>query len=320
MRERRSCGRLLSAALFLTLAAPTCGGGGGNGPQFCNDWAAAFCHRVWACTADPSSNPFAGSSEAECTRGYAMLCSQPQPAGQTFDVDCSGGKHVNEAAKTSCLNRLNAVSCADFNAATYDDDCDMVCTAGGGGGGGAGGGGGNGGTGGTSGGGCGSVQPCGGSLVGTWTINDVCINAPPTTDPSCPGYTVSDVSATETGTLTFASGGTYTANVNTTVSYTEVTPASCIDPATCADLEDSYVASGTPATCTGTTVCTCRITVTATGGGETGTYATSGSTLTVTPSAGNPSTMGYCVQSDSVHFLHFNTAGQVTTEEIAQRQ
>ena len=31
-------------------------------------------------------------------------------------------------------------------------------------------------------------------------------------------------------------------------------------------------------------------------------------------------TMGYCVQGNSIHFLSFNGAGQVTTEEIAQRQ
>src|SRR4051812_22533917 len=121
MRDCRERVRWLLVALVLTLAAPSCGGGdGGAGSQFCNEWAAAFCHRVWACTTDPASNPFAGSSEGECTKGYAMLCSQPQPAGQTFDVSCAGGKQVNQAAKTACLNRLNTVSCDDFNATTYD--------------------------------------------------------------------------------------------------------------------------------------------------------------------------------------------------------
>ena len=241
MRERRCCGRLLSATLFLALAAPACGGdSGGAASQFCGEWATAFCHRIWACTTDPASNPFAGSSEAECARGYATLCSQPQPAGQTFDVDCSGGKQINQAAKTSCLNRLNTVSCDDFNAATYDDDCDLVCTAGTGGTGG----GGTGGTGGTSGGGCGSVQPCGGNVVGTWAFTQVCVTAPTTTDPNCPGYTVSNLMITETGTMTFASGGTYTSNVTATISYMEMTPSSCITPSTCADLAAGYVAPG----------------------------------------------------------------------------
>jgi hypothetical protein len=316
MRERRDCGRLLSAALFITLAAPACGGGsGGAGSQFCGEWATAFCRKVWACTADPASNPFAGSSEAECTRGYAALCAQPQPAGQTFDVNCVG-KQVNQAAKTSCLNKLSTVSCDDFNSATYDDDCDLVCTAGGTGGTG---GGGTGGTGGTSGGGCGTTQPCGGSVVGTWAITDVCVTAPTTTDPNCPGATLSNLMITETGTLTFASGGTYSTSISATISYTEMTPATCISPATCADLAAAYVSQGASATCSGTSVCTCTVSLASTGA-ETGTYTTSGTSLTVTPSLGTADTMGYCVQGDTLRFLHFDSAGQLTTEEITQRQ
>ena len=42
--------------------------------------------------------------------------------------------------------------------------------------------------------------------------------------------------------------------------------------------------------------------------------------MTITPPSGTPNTMGYCVQGDTLHFLHFNSAGQVTTEEILQRQ
>ena len=30
--------------------------------------------------------------------------------------------------------------------------------------------------------------------------------------------------------------------------------------------------------------------------------------------------MAYCVQGNTVHLLSFNTAGQVTSDEIAQRQ
>ena len=95
---------MVFAALFVVLAAPACGSnGGGAGSQFCNEWAAAFCKRIWAC--DPGNNPFAGPSEGECARGYASLCSQPQPAGQTFDPSCAGGKQVNQAAKCPPLGR-----------------------------------------------------------------------------------------------------------------------------------------------------------------------------------------------------------------------
>jgi len=320
MRECRDCLRLVSAAFFLillTLAAPSCGGsGGGPGSQFCNEWAAAFCKRVWACT-DPAGNPFAGSSEAECTRGYSSLCSQPQPAGQTFDVSCAGGKHVNQAAKMSCLDKLNTVSCDEFNGATYDDDCDLVCTAGGTGGSGGSGGGG---TGGSSGNSCGSVAPCGGDVVGTWTISSVCVSEPNTVDPSCPGYSVSNVSATESGTLSYTAAGTYSATFARTLQYTETIPVSCIAPSTCDYLPYTYALLGLSASCTGTTVCTCSVAGSGTGS-EAGTYATSGSTLTATDSvSGDIDTMAYCVQGNTVHFLSYNGAGQVTSEQIAQRQ
>lgn len=322
MRERRDVGRslltrLLLASCFLIVAAPTCGGGGGgSASKFCGDWAAAWCHKVWTCTPDPGSSGFAGSSEADCTKGYAALCSQPQPAGQTFDVSCAG-KQVNEAAKMSCLNKLNTVSCDDFNAPTYSDDCSMVCTEGGTGG--TGGTGATGGTGGTSGGSCGNVQPCGGDLVGTWTINKACISSL-TPDSTCAGDTISNTSATETGTLSFTSAGTYTSNVSLTLSYTEMIPASCISGLTCADLQSQFAIIGATATCTGSTVCTCSISLAA-NGAETGTFTASGTSLTTTSSAsGNSSSMGYCVQGNTVHFLHFDTAGQLQTEEIGTRQ
>ena len=170
-----------------------------------------------------------------------------------------------------------------------------------------------------SGGGCGNVQPCGGDLVGTWAITQICLG-PIMGDPSCPGDTVSNASATENGTLAFASGGTYTANVSITLMYTEMTPVACIDPSTCADLPAIYAASGAAASCTGTSTCTCSIAAAAPSSAEAGTYAASGTSVTVTPAGGTARSMGYCVQGNSVHFLHFNSSGQVTTEEIAQRQ
>jgi hypothetical protein len=327
MREGGRRGRLLSSALFVTLAAGGCGSSaGGAASQFCTEWAGAFCKRIWACIADPASNPFAGPSEAECAKGWAMQCSQPQPTGQTFEVSCAG-KQVNETAKASCLNKLNTVSCTDFNADSYDDDCDLVCTGSATGAGGSTGTGGTTGTGGSTGSGgtsgqsCGGVAPCGGSLVGSWTLTGVCIDASSLTDPTCPGSSVSNVNATESGTLTFTAGGTYTANVSATLSYTEMVPQSCIAPATCADLAAGYAAFGITATCTGTTVCTCNVAFPSSTSTDSGTYTTSGTTVTSTSSTdGDVDVMGYCIQGDNVRFMSFNTAGQVTTEEIGRRQ
>ena len=304
MRERRVRGYLLSA-LLVTLAVPACGPDGGS--SFCGDWATAFCRKLAAC------DPNAGPSESECVRGFAMLCSQP---GQNFDVNCYG-KQVNEAAKTSCLNRLSTVACDEFNSATYDDDCDLVCTAGGTGGtSGTGGGGGTGGSGGGS--GCGSVAPCGGSIAATWSITGICVTPQTMNNPNCPGGTLTITGATESGTLSFTSAGTYTANVTATVSIMDTTPSSCIAPATCADLAAAYVAEGASATCTGTSVCNCTIVI-ASSGSEAGTYTTSGTTLTITDSTGEVDSMGYCVQGDTLHLTNFNTAGQVASSETAQR-
>jgi hypothetical protein len=124
---------------------------------------------------------------------------------------------------------------------------------------------------------------------------------------------------TETGPMTFAAGGTYTSNVTATISYMEMTPSSCLTPLTCADLAAGYVDQGASATCSGTTVCACSIALTTTGAAA-GTYTTTGTSMTIIPPSGTPNTMGYCVQGNSLHLLHFNSAGQVTTEEILQRQ
>ena len=245
---------------------------------------------------------------------YSALCSQPQPTGQTFDPSCAGGKQVNQAAKMSCLNKLNAVTCDEFNGATYDDDCELVCTTPTTGMGGTGGGG----TGGTS--GCGSVQPCGGDLVGTWTITGIRVNTPSMADPSCPGSGLSNVNATESGTVTYTAGGTYSTNIVGTLTYTETIPQSCIAPAICSDLVYSYSLIGAAATCSGTTVCMCTVAIAGTGA-EAGSYSTSGTSVTRTDTAtAGTDTMAYCVQGNTVHFLSFNTAGQVTSDEIAQRQ
>src|SRR5207247_2211772 len=100
-------------------AAVGCGGGGGVGDQFCHDWAAASCHRIWLCP-----DPF-GPSEAACTQGFTKLCTDPQPAGQTSDVSCVGATHVNEAAKSLCLSEINAETCDDLNSGNVVTVCDQ---------------------------------------------------------------------------------------------------------------------------------------------------------------------------------------------------
>jgi len=101
-------------------------------------------------------------------------------------------------------------------------------------------------------------------------------------------------------------------------------PMACITPATCADLQASYLATANvqSATCTGTTLCTCVVTSTTPAAvSEQGTYTTSGSTITTTPSGGTPASGGFCVQGDTGHFMNLEMTGQMrpTSDQVAQR-
>ncbi len=110
----------------------TCGGsGGGAGTQFCASWAAGFCHRLFACTpADQRGQDFlGGSSEAQCTSLWNATCANPPPAGETFDVNCSRGAHVNVAARAACSDELDTISCDAFNSPDYVSVCTQVCAA-----------------------------------------------------------------------------------------------------------------------------------------------------------------------------------------------
>ena len=138
-----------------------CGGDDGPGGQFCKDFAATFCHKIYQCPPPEGlAGGLAGTSEADCTNGWTHICADPPPAGTTVDVNCSGGKHVNQAAKTLCFEQITSATCEAFNDPTFYTNCDQVCvdssptgaggttgSAGSGGGGTGGGGGGTSGTG-----------------------------------------------------------------------------------------------------------------------------------------------------------------------------
>ena len=104
-----------------------CGGGDGAGSQFCKDFAATFCHKIYQCPPPEGLGGLAGSSEADCTNGWTHICADPPPSGTTVDVNCSGGKHVNQAAKTLCLEQITSATCDAFNDPTFYTNCDQVC-------------------------------------------------------------------------------------------------------------------------------------------------------------------------------------------------
>jgi hypothetical protein len=92
----------------------------------------AWCSKVFECTPaamkDATFNQIYGTSVSQCASMWATVCTMTPPAGQTPDINCSGGKHVNTAARDLCLNDLATVSCTDFNDPNHTDVCPDVCT------------------------------------------------------------------------------------------------------------------------------------------------------------------------------------------------
>jgi hypothetical protein len=310
--------------------ASSCGGGGSSpGGEFCQSWATAFCQKLYDCTpVDQRGADFLGGpSQATCVQGWAATCSNPQQNGQTFDVNCSGGVHVNSAAKTACLNELSTITCDEFSSPNYVSVCTQVCasnTTGTGGMGATGTGGtgatGTGGTGatgtggtGTGGGGataCGTVEPCGGDLVGTWTLNSECLDAGELNSSLqmayyCPQALVTASTVTLSGTASFTSSLSYTLAANRTANVTFTMPSSCAQGLSCSAF-GAYLASAQPAgtsfSCSGTTTCTCNQNSTESLS-DSGTYVLSGSNATLNSTTNGTSTNGYCVQGSTIHLI-----------------
>jgi len=196
----------------------------------------------------------------------------------------------------------------------------------------AGGGGGSGG--GAGSGACGTVEPCGGAIVGTWNLTAECVNSialAPLTQAICAQATITAINVGLSGTATFAADLTYSFSQNVTVMVTWDVPSSCLTGETCdyfASMFEPQLPAGTTFTCTGSTSCTC--TEAAAGAqNDNGTYAATGSSLSVTSAvSGMTANGGYCVQGSTLHLitpdatLNMGPMGQATIDKdvVGQRQ
>jgi hypothetical protein len=156
---------------------------------------------------------------------------------------------------------------------------------------------------------CTSVPPCGGSVVGTWKVVAACIDQAAldmTVSAACPQASASQT-LHETGTITFNDDLTFTETLSASATLVENLPPACLARLTCADLN----ALGQPTapqpgatmsvSCTGAPTCTCRFSTKATNLVQTGTYATSGTTMTVTPSGDTAQNDTFCVQGNTLY-------------------
>lgn len=123
----------------------------------------------------------------------------------------------------------------------------------------------------------------------------------------CPGATF-DVGLDASGTVTFSGDGSYQINFTAIGQLSVTLPAACIAQLTqgqaqsCAEIAALLDDEGS-VTCTGTvdSQCECSGQVGESDvNNESGTYTTSGTTLTITESGGTPNALSYCVNGDEL--------------------
>jgi hypothetical protein len=163
---------------------------------------------------------------------------------------------------------------------------------------------GNGGLGSTS---CGAFSPCGGAVVGTWELKNVCFSGSlpvPIAVPGCTGAVGSVQTATVSGTVTYNADLTTTAN--TTLQWTMKfdIPQSCLGGQTCAQLEAQFKADladpdslFTAASCTGSGACVCLMTMKPDTISDPGTYRLAGNQIITRDAMGEEETVDYCASA-----------------------
>jgi hypothetical protein len=166
---------------------------------------------------------------------------------------------------------------------------------------------------------CQTVAACGGNVVGTWQGTSACLSSTEDLSSTCAGASA-NIAFTFTGSVTFNADLTYssasTASATTTYHY----PAACLTAGTtCTQWGQLLMSIGMYSSVTSTTdgagVCTCEAITAPTSSTESGTYSTSGGTLT-TVHDGKTSAAPYCVQGNVLHEMPSIVDGGQTTGGI----
>jgi hypothetical protein len=181
-----------------------------------------------------------------------------------------------------------------------------------------------GGSNGNTGGSCGA-QACGGDLEGAWKATSACVDEAALSKlvlgsyASCAGTSLSQVKATPYGVATFSSDLTYTISMSMDLSFQLNIPRSCFNGGDCSSADNQFLRNLTgtegvgSVACGGDTSCTCNQVGELTFGpsansqGSSGTYAISGTTVSVTSTSGVSDSGPYCVEDPST--LHLKLGG-----------
>ena len=171
---------------------------------------------------------------------------------------------------------------------------------------------------------CGAFTPCGGAIVGTWSITGYCSNLT-NSSSYCTGMSVS-TQVQMSGTFNFTSTGTYSIASMATGTMNMTVPQSCLNGLTCAQVGSSMSqgSGGASGSCMSTTNgnCSCSESIVNSPGSEQGTYSTSGSSLTMIKTGGSTSedSTQYCVQGDTLMIQATSPTASGATTVVAIRQ
>jgi hypothetical protein len=155
--------------------------------------------------------------------------------------------------------------------------------------------------------GCGTVQPCGGDLVGTWRLATLCAAQTPVPADLCAAATVVSSSYQVTGTATYDADLSYSVDATESATIEVSVPGSClvfngatvscaqITPRTAVDVDVRCVEANDG--------CLCTFVLLGRSRGEKGTYVTSGSIVTDSPSQFDKVPLGYCVDGQVLHII-----------------
>jgi hypothetical protein len=191
---------------------------------------------------------------------------------------------------------------------------------------------------------CGTLQPCGGEVVGDWNFVEQC-DSPASFAASaasfsmmaaqswCPGQTLVGLEPQASGSLRLDAAGSYSLALVFGGYIVINFPAPCIAGVSCDDATAGFQAQIDEGTypnpnvvsisCSGSSNCLCRAAVDVRRS-DTGTYASSGSILTFTATGGGVTNKGYCVVGNALHLLDtsMGSTGQtnVDSDLVAMKQ
>ena len=188
---------------------------------------------------------------------------------------------------------------------------------------------------------CANVNPCGGDVVGTWTVASSCLKATGALDPSAYGLSCSTAPVTGgviqvTGTFTAKSDGTYSDNTITSGSEQFTLAKSCLvissTPIDCSQAAHGVQNAGFTAVSCNTAAdsgCTCSGTIQQTGGigllstdlSSTGTYETSNNVVTLTGTTSSTDLKySSCVSGNSMAWTPQSTNPTLAGTLVFQKQ